>query len=112
MRKSNTPMQIKQQSRFLMVGISVLASAILLTRPAAARIRCEGEFQIVGGQKLATPYCEDDNLAQVARAYGSKVSGEAVRRSPLLKTEVCRFIGDDLRVKDTCDGFRNDGRRR
>ena len=77
---------------------------------AEARIRCEGPFQVVPGQgNLATPYCEDEYLAQVARGYGIQVSGRVIRGNPDKKEEVCRAIGHDSRVNDICIKYLNYG---
>jgi hypothetical protein len=81
------------------------------TLPAAA-IECDGNFQIMrNGGRIATPYCQDTNVARVAREYGMRVSAEAVRQNPSVKERVCRFAGDDLRIRDACIGYRNEGGR-
>jgi hypothetical protein len=36
------------------------------------------------------------------------VSAAAVRNNPKTKEQVCLFIGQDIRVKDICTGFRPD----
>jgi hypothetical protein len=83
---------------------------ILAAAPAEARIRCDGNYQIINGQPHATPYCQDENLAQVARTYGMRVSGSAMRNSPSEKQRVCQFIGSDIRVREACHGHGQDGR--
>lgn len=88
-----------------------LSSVVALTNPAAARIQCDGPYQIIQGSKVATPYCEDSYLAHVARSYGSGVTPEAIRHNPNLKESVCRFMGADIRVKDICSGLRDEDRR-
>jgi hypothetical protein len=70
---------------------------------AEARIVCREGFQVVGGREISTPYCNDNYLAEVARARGIAVSDEAVRNSPSLKDEVCRQIGRDIRIQHYCD---------
>jgi hypothetical protein len=77
---------------------------------AQARIVCDGSYQVVHGQPHSSPYCEDENLARVARSYGMRVSGDAMRHSPSAKAHVCRFIGNDLRVREACTNYRNDDR--
>jgi len=95
-----------------LMRLAALAAALCLSHPTSAEIRCQGSFQVVGGQLIETPWCEDNNLAQVARAYGTKVTAREIRSNPLLKQQLCRFIGYDLRVKDTCAGYRDEGRLR
>lgn len=86
----------------------IAASSAFFATHAEAKIRCEGQWQIVQGNKIATPYCGDNYLASVARGYGSKVSARAIRQNPSKKQEICRWIGHDPRVQDICAGFRND----
>ena len=76
---------------------------------AEARILCDGNYQIVNGLPVSTPYCRDLNLVNVARTYGWKVSFEAIRYSDSTKAEVCRAIGHDNRVREACAAYRNDG---
>ena len=82
--------------------------------PAEARIVCKNGFQAVGGDLIATPYCQDALLAQVAREYGMSASPARVRNNPNYKREVCRFVGSDIRGYEHCmqeiPGFRGPGR--
>jgi hypothetical protein len=93
-------------------GLSVAALTASAIASAEARIRCDGEFQVNSGQRIATPYCEDSYLAQVARSYGSRVSAAQLRNSVFEKTRVCRFVGADIRVRSICDPYRGDFRDR
>jgi hypothetical protein len=90
---------------------AVLASGLLMLGQggAQAAIVCDGNFQIVNGLPVGTPYCRDMNLARVARTYGWRVTDEAIRYSESTKAQVCRAIGHDNRVQDVCAPFRNDG---
>ena len=73
-------------------------AAVLLTAlqssPAAANIRCDGSYQIVNGQPVSTPYCQDEDLASRARLRGAAVSGDQVRSSPDVKRKVCVATSD------------------
>lgn len=87
----------------------IFASALLATGlhaaahdPAHAAIVCEGNFQIVKGQPISTPYCREKELARVARSYGWRVSDKAVRHSESTKAQICRAIGYDNRVREIC----------
>jgi len=70
---------------------------------AEARIVCHEGYQVVGGREIATPYCDDNFLAEVARERGFAVTNEAIRNNPKLKQKVCRWIGSDNRVRHNCD---------
>ena len=82
--------------------LSVLAVTISLSRAALAHIVCHDDFQVVNGREIATPYCQDNTLAQVSRRFGRRVSDAQVRNNPGLKDELCRNFGSDIRVKSAC----------
>jgi len=90
-------------------GSATLAVAALLavavTSPAAARIECRGNFQVSKYGLISTPYCEEENIARVARSYGHRVSGAEVRNNPLKKVYLCQTIGDDVRLKGSCGAY-------
>jgi hypothetical protein len=82
--------------------VAALGAAVALATPAAAAIKCENGFQRVQGNLIATPYCQDQYLAQVARQYGFKASAAKIRNNPNYKKELCRFVFNDIRVQTTC----------
>jgi hypothetical protein len=100
--------------RFRMFALALLPVAVpvALVQPAQSRIVCDGSYQIVQGQPLSTPYCQEQNLARVARAYGMRVSDESIRHSESVKAGVCRTIGYDNRVRDVCLQYNNGHGRR
>ncbi|NJM33901.1 MAG: hypothetical protein HC850_03420 [Rhodomicrobium sp.] len=82
--------------------LTLAALTALAVTPASA-IECQGNFQIQkNGNEIATPYCQDNYLAIVARESGMRVSAGAIRANPSVKERACRFVGYDIRVKDTC----------
>ncbi|MEM9029128.1 MAG: hypothetical protein AAGC70_12240 [Pseudomonadota bacterium] len=81
------------------LAASVIASA---TAPSHAKIACSGAYQISGGLHIATPYCEDEYLAKVARKFGVRTSGRLIRASYSEKLSVCRAVGFDTRVREIC----------
>ena len=102
---------IRLLSYFSIVAVLAVVTLVSLlpVTSTEARIRCNGAYQIVRGQgEIATPYCQDNYLAQVARSYGIRVSNAAIRQNPSRKEEVCRAIGHDARVNDLCVQYRND----
>jgi hypothetical protein len=78
------------------------AGAALMAPAAMAAIKCEKGSQRVQGKLMATPYCQDAYLAQVAREYGFKVSAARLRNDPNYKKEICQFVFNDIRVQGTC----------
>jgi hypothetical protein len=86
--------------------IIVSASGIVLmslATAASAEIACNKGFQKVQGSWLSTPYCRDAYVADVAREYGFSATASKVRNDPLFKQRLCRFIGQDIRIKESCD---------
>lgn len=85
---------------------TVAAAAFLfvygLSTTAEARIVCKNGVQRSSGQWIVTPYCMDALLGKVAREYGVHVSDRTLRANPNRKRHVCRFVGQDIRVRDMC----------
>ena len=84
--------------RFL---LGAVIAATFFATPAGA-IECVRGFQRVNGQMIATPYCQDEDLAEVARGYGFRASAAQIRNNPNFKKEICRFVFQDIRVQITC----------
>jgi hypothetical protein len=94
------------------VSLSALtAVAVFTAAPAEAKIACNKGFQTVSGQPIATPYCQDNYVGEVARAYGIRVSDAEIRNNPNLKRNVCAQIGRDNRVYIACIDANISGRR-
>jgi hypothetical protein len=89
-------------------ALAVLAASALCATGASAAIRCQGSYQIIQGNLHVSPWCEDNRLAEIARAYGMRASASAIRNNPSVKAQACRLVGADNRVRDTCQGFRPD----
>jgi hypothetical protein len=81
----------------LLTGSFLVAAAT-----SASAIECRKNYQIVQGHPISTPYCRDGYLAQVAREYGFKATAATMRNNPSRKEEICRYIGDDIRVQTAC----------
>jgi hypothetical protein len=97
-----------------MQKLLVFIAILTISTGASARIVCHDDFQVINGQEIATPYCQDNELAHVARGFGRRVSDAEVRNNPALKDELCRYLGSDIRVKTACassTGQEGSGRR-
>jgi hypothetical protein len=92
------------QTDFTSFAIFVLASTASL-HPAAARILCDGEFQISKYGPIATPYCGDQVIARVANEYGWRESAAQVGSNPLAKVYICQTLGTDWRLQGPCAGY-------
>jgi hypothetical protein len=86
----------------LVAGMMAALFGLVPAAPALARITCANGYQLVQGSYLATPYCQDALVADVAREFGIKASAAAIRNDPLFKRQVCRTIGRDIRVQEAC----------
>ena len=95
-----------------LAGCAAVALTTMLTAGAEARIECRGNFQMTKYGPIATPYCEEEQIALVARSYGWKVSGAEIHNDPLKKVYVCQIIGSDSRLKGSCAGCARSIRRK
>ena len=92
--------------RRILLAATCLLGVAATAGPASA-IECEGNFQVQkSGNRIATPYCQDGYLAIVAREYGVRVSPQEIRYNAGEKERVCRLMGNDNRVRDTCTRYR------
>lgn len=96
-------------SRFPHACIAVCAALTLMMlaalSPAEAGIECRGQFQVTKHGLLATPYCQEAQIALVAQSYGWKVTAAEVRNDPLTKVKLCQLFGNDVRLKGACAGY-------
>lgn len=74
--------------------------------PAQAKISCNGPWQKIAGVGYkATPYCETQYLAGVARASGISATGRQLRANPNYMAEVCGVVGGNIRVASICSSL-------
>jgi hypothetical protein len=99
--------------RMAPIGLAVSLASLsgIAVRPAEAAIKCVNGYQIVSGSPIATPYCQDALVAEVAQQYGMKVSAAQIRNNPNLKRNVCQYVGRDNRVHIACIDANSVGRR-
>jgi hypothetical protein len=93
-------------TRFGSVVVALLA--ITSTISAIARVQCQGDFQVTNYGPIATPYCEEENIALVAQSYGWRVTASQVHNNPLKKVYICQVLGRDIRLKGSCAGYSPD----
>jgi len=94
------------QMRALVSFPIVAVLSVSVSSSVLARIVCHDQFQVIEGHEIATPYCQDDNLARVARENGRNVSAAEVRNNSALRNQLCKTLGDDISVRTTCTGTR------
>jgi hypothetical protein len=88
------------------LALSTAVFALVAASPAAAKIECRETFQVTKKNGLiSTPYCEDQQIARVARSYGYNVSDAEVHNNPNTKVYLCQIIGNDNRLKGSCGAY-------
>ncbi|MEM9590742.1 MAG: hypothetical protein AAF967_05300 [Pseudomonadota bacterium] len=87
--------------------ISAIFGAFVVANPttAAAKIRCQGIFQVNKTGLVSTQICRDRQIARVARSYGWRVTDAEVRNKPLKKVQICQALGGDTRLKGACGAY-------
>jgi len=91
------------------VAGTALLALVALPESAAAKIKCQGIFQVTTKHGLiSTPYCQELEIARVARSYGWKVTDAQVRNDPLKKVYICQALGGDVRLKGACGAYAPD----
>ena len=90
------------------LAVTLLGAALLLAfspQAADARIQCKGNFQVTKYGLLATPWCQEEQIAKVARSRGWKGTAKDVRNDPLTKVQLCLQFGGDVRLKGSCGAY-------
>jgi hypothetical protein len=82
--------------------IAIVVSGLVCSGSEAG-ILCRDGYQVVAGREISTPYCNDNYVASIARKHGVKVTDAEVRNNPARKSEVCRFVGNDIEIQHYCD---------
>ena len=90
---------------FSTLALSTSLFVLAAVSPAAARIECRENFQVTKHGLISTPYCEELQIARVARSYGFNVTDAEVRNNPNTKVYLCQIIGNDNRLKGSCGAY-------
>ena len=91
------------------IAITSLLAITALTIPVAEagryKLQCEGPYQIVNGDRLATPICQNRYIARVARKYGYRVTGRQLGRNANKKVLICTNLAHDTRIRHNCGAY-------
>ncbi|HKQ55444.1 MAG TPA: hypothetical protein VJT12_06075 [Methyloceanibacter sp.] len=90
---------------FSALALSTAVLVLAAVSPAAAKIECRDNFQVTKYGLISTPYCEERQIARVARSYGFNVSDAEIRNNPNAKVYYCQIIGNDNRLKGSCGAY-------
>lgn len=100
-----------QTKIMILASLVIFSSALMLiTKDASAgkyKLKCKGPYQVVQGNLISTPPCQNAYIAKVARSYGHRVTAKQVRNNFHKKLEICDHIGHDIRISDYCPKHRN-----
>ena len=100
------PMEMQMSRRLVQAVLAASAFAMFGGAGTAdAKFRCSEGFQQNSSGEFASPFCETEYLAQVARSYGDHVTANQIRASFSLELQVCRLIGNDNRVSHICERY-------
>lgn len=103
-----------QSRTLILASLIIFSSAILLISSEANagkyKLKCKGPYQVVQGNLISTPPCENSYIAEVARSYGYRVSAKQVRNNVHKKMEICQHIGHDSRISEFCNQYNNNSR--
>ena len=94
--------------RIRLSGVVIASLAVAWATSVIARVQCHGDFQITNYGVIATPYCEEENIAVVAQSYGWRVMASQIHNNPLKKVYICQVLGRDIRLKGSCAGYSPD----
>ncbi len=83
--------------------ILAIGAGLALAPASAFATRCDGDFELVHGSWISTPYCRAVTIAEAARERGERVSPETLLRHPARAEEVCRFVKSDPYVHPACE---------
>ena len=93
---------MRRNHKISLASVVVLVLAIAALKPAVASVQCQGNFQLTKYGLVATPYCEEEQIAIVAQSHGWNVSASEIHKNPLKKIEVCTDLAGDARLKGSC----------
>ncbi len=85
------------------LAVAFVVALTLVAQSAEARPRCDGDFQLIRGSWVSSPYCRADQIASVAREMGIRASAETLLEHPARAEELCRFLKSDIRVHPACE---------
>ena len=98
----------KKTTARALLSLTIMALAALMVMPATEgqakryKLNCKGPYQLVAGNYIASPPCQDRYIARVARQYGYKVSAKDLANRPSLKISICVNLSHDTRIRNHC----------
>lgn len=72
---------------------------------ASAQARCDGDFQLIHGNWIATRYCQRLTAEHVANAEHSHIARHATRSSDETPDEFCRWHNGEIETDTYCSSY-------
>jgi hypothetical protein len=89
----------------LPVAISISLLAFGITDAASAHSRCDGDFESVNGNWIATRYCQRQVANAIAHNEHMRVSQRPSRSNEMTPDEYCRWHAADIRTQTYCSSY-------
>lgn len=95
----------------LIACVMAMGFTAMTVSPAEASIKCRGVFQLTSQGPIATPICQNRQIAKVAQRRGWRVTSKEISNYPLKRMRICQAVGNDTRLQGACDPYRIRGLR-
>ncbi len=89
----------------LPLAAAVSLSVLTIATAAGAHARCDGDFQFVHGNWVATRYCQRAVAEHVANRYHEHITNHAVRSSDMRPDEFCRWHNAEIETSTYCSSY-------
>jgi hypothetical protein len=86
------------------IAISISLLAFGTATSANAHARCDGDFQFIHGNWIATPYCQESAANRIAHREHMRVSQHASRSSETAE-EYCRWHNGEIETSTFCSSY-------
>jgi hypothetical protein len=86
------------------IAISISLLALGMATAASAHARCDGDFQYVRGNWIATPYCQELAADRIVHREHLRLSQHASRYTET-PDEYCRWHGANIETSTFCSEY-------
>jgi hypothetical protein len=87
----------------LAASISLLALGFATA--ASAHARCDGDFQSIHGNWVATRFCQRMEAEHVANEWHSHITRNTVRSTDMTPDEFCRWHNGEIETDTYCSSY-------
>jgi hypothetical protein len=87
--------------RIIALAASVSLAAIGLTTAASAHARCDGDFELIHGDWVATRHCQIQAAESASHGH-YRISERPTTSHEMTPEEYCRFYGSSIETQPYC----------